>query len=694
MFAEQHIVGRSPDLESARKHLLMLTGDADPIVDLQVFCDADKSRRDLARTMQGRFSTLVSKLDAAQHSGCGVFVALNQTDGSGHRRKENITAARVAFLDLDGSPLPKSWPEAPAMVMQTSSPEAGLTKYHCWWPIQPTDDLDSWVAFQKFLAEKYGGDLKCALTTQVGRLAGFWHQKNPDNPHQVTIIQHDEAYGFGTPPTLSELAAMFGFDINAARRAEPDRPRVEEPPSGWDDPADIERADEFAADPDNWHDTSDGGVSVYKMACAMRDRAVSPEVAIDIIVRHIPVVADHEHIEQKVANAYRYAQGDVGERSVNAAANDFANAPVDEDIIAEGRAAEKKRQDRFKRWALTELMDLPPSEWLVGDLIPEGGLAQVYGAQKRHKTFITLDMALCVATGRPFHGVAVKQGRVTYVIGEGGAARFGDRILAWCKHNGVEPATLSGQFAVVPVRVAVDNKEELKAFLSVDREPCALVVFDTLARCMDGDENSTQDMSLAVKGLDRVREFYGCAVVAVHHSGKDGDRGGRGSTALPGAVDVTMRVSRDTAGRSVLTSVETRHTAEGATMLFEPVQVVIDKDDLRSSLAMRSVDTPSPRKAITGEDKVLVKIAEAGLVASRSDLIDESEAGMSRSNVQKAMAKLLKRGLVSESEKAGIRATEDGVEHALWMGAAVPAEDLPPEHRALLGIHGDGIDRP
>ena len=43
-------------------------------------------------------------------------------------------------------------------------------------------------------------------------------------------------------------------------------------------------------------------------------------------------------------------------------------------------------------------MDLPPPEWLVGDLIPEGGLAQIYGAQKRSKTFVTLDMALCVAT--------------------------------------------------------------------------------------------------------------------------------------------------------------------------------------------------------------------------------------------------------------------------------------------------------
>jgi len=232
--------------------------------------------------------------------------------------------------------------------------------------------------------------------------------------------------------------------------------------------------------------------------------------------------------------------------------------------------------------------------------------------------------------GRPFHGVPVKQGRVTYVIGEGGAARFGDRILAWCKENKVEPSSLSGQFAVVPVRVSLDNPEDLKAFLAADPDPCALVVFDTLARCMDGDENSTRDMGVAVKGLDHVRERYGCAVIAVHHSGKDSDRGGRGSTALPGAVDATLRVTRDTAGRTVLTSVEMRDTSEGRTMLFEPVQVVFDKDDLRSSLIMRSVDAPTLRVAVSSVDKVLVAIAERGGVSARSDLINKRESGLSR----------------------------------------------------------------
>lgn len=694
MFAEELTVDRTPDIDAATRHLTMLTGEGDPIVDLQVFCDADKNRRDLARAMRGRFSSLRPTLTNAQQDGCGVFVALNETDGSGHRRKENITAARALFLDLDGSPLPDHWPEDPAMVMQTSSPAAGLAKYHCWWPILPTDDLEGWVAFQKFLAERYGGDPKCALTTQVGRLAGFWHQKNPEHPHQVTIVQHDENYCFGTPPTLSELAAVFGFDIETERHAVPDRPRVDEPASGWDDPADVDLANAFAADPDNWHDTNDGGVSIYKMACALRDYAVSRETAIDIITRHVPVAAEQEHIERKVANAYRYAQGDAGDRSVNAAANDFANLPVDENLAAEGQAARRKRQDRFKRWALTELMELPPPEWLVSDLIPEGGLAQVYGAQKRNKTFVTLDMALSVATGRPFHGVEVKQGRVTYVIGEGGAARFGDRILAWCKHNGVEPSSLSGRFSVVPVRVSLDNAEDLKAFLAADPDACALVVFDTLARCMDGDENSTRDMGVAVKGLDQVRERYGCAVIAVHHSGKDSDRGGRGSTALPGAVDATLRVTRDTAGRTVLTSVEMRDTSEGRTMLFEPVQVVIDKGDLRSSLAMRSVETPAPRTAVSAVDKVLVAIAERGTVATRADLVNDGEPGLSRANVHKAVTKLLEGELVTETKGVGIRATEEGIEQALWLGAVVPEEDVTPAHKALFGRGGGATSDP
>lgn len=45
-----------------------------------------------------------------------------------------------------------------------------------------------------------------------------------------------------------------------------------------------------------------------------------------------------------------------------------------------------------------------------------------------------------------------------------------------------------------------------------------LLVVDTLARHIDGDENAPVDMGLFIAACDGLRERYRCAVLIVHHS--------------------------------------------------------------------------------------------------------------------------------------------------------------------------------
>ena len=49
-------------------------------------------------------------------------------------------------------------------------------------------------------------------------------------------------------------------------------------------------------------------------------------------------------------------------------------------------------------------------------------------------------------------------------------------------------------------------------------------------------------MGAFVDACDRVRHHTGAAVIGVHHSGKDINRGMRGSSALWGAVDTSIEV--------------------------------------------------------------------------------------------------------------------------------------------------------
>lgn len=98
-------------------------------------------------------------------------------------------------------------------------------------------------------------------------------------------------------------------------------------------------------------------------------------------------------------------------------------------------------------------------------------------------------------------------------------------------------------------RGAVDDADALitwardtAASLGLD---VALIVIDTVARNMVGDENSTEDMGEFVRAIDRVWNELGCFVLTVHHSGKDVARGLRGSSALGGASDANILVQRD-----------------------------------------------------------------------------------------------------------------------------------------------------
>jgi hypothetical protein len=198
--------------------------------------------------------------------------------------------------------------------------------------------------------------------------------------------------------------------------------------------------------------------------------------------------------------------------------------------------------------AVGDLVDnLQPIQWLIEDYIETDSLSLVYGAPGSGKSFVTVDMACCVATGTPWHGRPVKQGAVFYIAGEGhnGLAR---RFAAWSRHKGV---SLKGVALFKSRRaVSIFNEESAKELhdeitLMVEQSGSvpSLVVIDTVARNFgDGDENSTSDMGKFVEHLDKwVRHPFGCNINLVHHSGHNMDRA-RGSSALKAALDAEYSV--------------------------------------------------------------------------------------------------------------------------------------------------------
>jgi len=220
----------------------------------------------------------------------------------------------------------------------------------------------------------------------------------------------------------------------------------------------------------------------------------------------------------------------------------------------------------------------------VEGLLTEGGASVIYGPSNCGKSFWVLDLAVAVATGKPFRGNReVDQGAVIYVALEGSHG-VRNRIEA-LRREGKLPDDAPLFLCFAPVSL-LDKKHAAKLAASVkvaaeqSGQPCRLVILDTLARAMaGGDENSGKEMGAAVKSMDAIRAATGAHVLLVHHCGKNEALGARGHSSLRGAVDTEIEISRpDGETISTVRVTKQRDLPMGDAMPFSLVSVVLGTD--------------------------------------------------------------------------------------------------------------------
>lgn len=225
-----------------------------------------------------------------------------------------------------------------------------------------------------------------------------------------------------------------------------------------------------------------------------------------------------------------------------------------------------------------DLLDLPVNPvWLVKRLIEENTIGMSFGPSGGGKTFNILDLAISVATGTPWAGREVKRGLVIYFAGEGGAG-LPRRILAACKRRGLSPSDLSLLHISTQVLDIYDTKAITAGIAAISEatgEAPAMVIIDTLARHIEGDENSAKDMGGFIKSVDSLRaSFPGSVALIVHHSGHGETDRARGSSANKAAMDFEIRCDR---GQLTFTKMKDGEPPEPID--FKLTQVVIGHDE-------------------------------------------------------------------------------------------------------------------
>lgn len=236
---------------------------------------------------------------------------------------------------------------------------------------------------------------------------------------------------------------------------------------------------------------------------------------------------------------------------------------------------------------------LPPVYLLEG-LIPEAKVVAFYAEGGSVKTWSAFDLAISVATGRPWLGkYPVKQGKALYLDFEDGRYEFQrrSRILL----GGLEPLPDLGYWYCDRRLTEVDLWKQLAPL------DLKLLVIDALNSGMPaGTDENDNAFSEAVKLAGRFTAV-GCTVVIIHHANKTG--GMRGHSSVRDQCDVVFK--------------------------FDPVS---ETDDVKR---MRMVcDKPGPQKK---PQPVNVELSDKGLTTFEDEANDMGRNATGERDVKAAV---------------------------------------------------------
>lgn len=293
-----------------------------------------------------------------------------------------------------------------------------------------------------------------------------------------------------------------------------------------------------------------GNDRTYKVFAFLRSLGVSREVAIRLLletgwndacqpawpVAELIPISEH---------AYLYGQNVAGADDVTGSALDAFGKT---EAFKKAMASQAKQQSRYRLMSEKDFDEEADPTWIVQDLIPDDSIVLWMGPSQTFKSFMLLDLMLGVATGKETFGFAPEPGPVLYGALEDLRNIGKKRRGAWRMARGITTPIDNFRGSDVPYLGMTQGEEEawheeIKTWLSGRK--LKLCAIDTASKVLAGkNENDGSSVREFYAFCSRLRDAFGCTVIAVHHSGKDVERGARGSGAWTADFDSVIETIR------------------------------------------------------------------------------------------------------------------------------------------------------
>lgn len=463
------------------------------------------------------------------------------------RRKGEVARVGVLWADVDAAPVPRS--PRPSVVVESSP---GRTQAF-WYLRRPIRDLDAAEALNRDITYAIDADHGGWDLTQVLRVPGTRNWKYPSGP-RVRVLSDSgrsvDPADLRSSVPRSEAAERGPTAQHAGATAQPGREALirarRRLPAATR--ALLRRKPEVGKRSE----------VLWRLECDMAEAGLDRDEIV-ALVRESPwnkFRGRRDELKRLTAEVDKALHGLRPVRKERAASED------EEEDEPEGLRVE----------TFTDVMatrDAYPG-WLVEGFWLQRSHGAIAGEPKSFKSTLATDLAVAVASGRPFLGryPVLHQGPVVYVQNENARWIVRDRLGKIAAHRGVVGSVrtvgrnLRVRFAPdIPLHLVnqqgfllTDPGHQRALEQLISEVKPSLVILDPLYLMFDGDVNSSRDLNPTLSWLLELRVKHDTGVILVHHWNKrtetSSQRGGQrmlGSTTIHGWVESAWYVQVDDA---------------------------------------------------------------------------------------------------------------------------------------------------
>lgn len=303
---------------------------------------------------------------------------------------------------------------------------------------------------------------------------------------------------------------------------------------------------------------------------------------------------------------------------------------------------------RLKVISATELLatDYPPRQFLVEELLP-AGTTIFAGPSKAGKSWLMLDLGLCLASGLPFWGHNTHQCGVLYLALEDSESRIKERLLSILQGRSVSPLF---RFNTDVIGLG-DGLLDVLADHLEQYPDTKVVIIDTLQKIRGIALHKESYYGSDYREIGQLKQFadkHGISLILVHHTRKQIDSDPynmiSGTMGIMGASDTAWVITID------------KRAGAEATLH------IIGRDTAQNELSIR-FDGSSCRWQMIGSagstlDAELRRLHDNNpIVQTIRQLLDESKNGKWRgtaSQLMEAGQRLSKQYIAPTTQKLGL----------------------------------------